>query len=314
VAGAGELHLEICLKDLQDDFLQGCPIVTGNPVVSFRETVEDKSSQVCLSKSPNHHNRIFLVAEPMPEGVAQDMDDQKIRRNDDLKTRAKYLQDNHGFDQNDARKIWCFGPDGHGPNVLIDQTKAVQYLNEIKDSMVAGFDWVVKEGVLCEENLRSVRFNILDVTLHADAVHRGGGQIIPTMRRVCYGAQLLAKPRLMEPVYLVEIQAPESALGGIYSTLNRRRGEVVEEMPRPGTPLYFVKAYMPVLESFHFCDDLRAATSGQAFPQCVFDHWQVLSSDPTVAGEKAYDLVMSTRKRKGLPVEIPPLDRFIDKL
>lgn len=60
--------------------------------------------------------------------------------------------------------------------------------------------------MLCEENMRGVRFNIHDVTLHADAIHRGGGQIIPTTRRVLYACQLTASPRLMEPVYLVEIQ------------------------------------------------------------------------------------------------------------
>ena len=59
---------------------------------------------------------------------------------------------------------------------------------------------------MCEENMRGVRFNIHDVTLHADAIHRGGGQIIPTTRRVLYASVLTASPRLMEPIYLVEIQ------------------------------------------------------------------------------------------------------------
>lgn len=54
--------------------------------------------------------------------------------------------------------------------------------------------------------MRGVRFNLYDVTLHADAIHRGGGQIIPTARRVLYAAALTAEPRLLEPVYLVEIQ------------------------------------------------------------------------------------------------------------
>ena len=62
------------------------------------------------------------------------------------------------------------------------------------------------QGVLCDENMRSVRFNLYDVALHADAIHRGGGQIIPTARRVLYACVLTAEPRLMEPVYLVEIQ------------------------------------------------------------------------------------------------------------
>lgn len=54
--------------------------------------------------------------------------------------------------------------------------------------------------------MRGIRFDIHDVTLHADAIHRGGGQIIPTTRRVLYASQLTAMPTLMEPVYLVEIQ------------------------------------------------------------------------------------------------------------
>jgi elongation factor 2 len=72
----------------------------------------------------------------------------------------------------------------------------------------------------------------MDVTLHTDAIHRGGGQIIPTCRRVVYASALLAKPGLQEPVYLVECQTPENALGGIYSVLNRKRGHVVSEEQR----------------------------------------------------------------------------------
>merc|ERR1712061_847559 len=104
-----------------------------------------------------------------------------------------------------------------------------QYLIEIKEHVNSAFQWATKEGVLCEENMRGIRFNIMDVTLHTDAIHRGGGQLIPTCRRVCYAAALLAQPGLQEPVYLVEIQCPESGLGGIYSTLNTRRGQVVLE-------------------------------------------------------------------------------------
>jgi elongation factor 2 len=312
VAGAGELHLEICLKDLQDEFT-GVELKTTDPVVSFRETVTDKSNQTCLSKSPNKHNRLYLTAEPFADGLSEAIEDGKITPRDDPKARARELSEKYGWDVTEARKIWCFGPETTGPNTLVDVSKGVQYLNEIKDSFVAAFQWATKEGVLCEENMRSIKYNIHDVTLHTDAIHRGGGQIIPTARRVIYACQLTAGPRLMEPVYLVEIQCPESAMGGIYATLNRRRGHVISEEQRPGTPLYNVKAYLPVMESFGFTADLRSATSGQAFPQCVFDHWQVIQGDPLVPG-KPQDVVLATRKRKGLALEIPPLDRFLDKL
>lgn len=313
IAGAGELHLEICLKDLEEDHAQ-IPIKVSDPVVSYRETVSEESDQVCLSKSPNKHNRLYMKAVPMPDGLAEDIDSGKITPSQEMKERARYLAETYGYDPTEARKIWCFGPEGTGSNIVVDCTKAVQYLNEIKDSVVAGFQWASKEGVLCEENMRGIRFNVLDVTLHADAIHRGGGQIIPTARRCFYACVLTAKPRLLEPVYLCEIQCPETAVGGIYGVLNRKRGHVFEEGQVAGTPMFIVKAYLPVNESFGFTADLRSNTGGQAFPQCVFDHWQMMPGDPFEAASKPCQIVAESRKRKGLKAEIPTLDNYLDKL
>ena len=308
IAGAGELHLEICLKDLEED--HACiPLKKSDPVVSYRETVSEESQIMCLSKSPNKHNRLFMRAAPMPDGLSEDIDNGEVNPRDDFKTRGRYLADKYDYDITEARKIWCFGPDTNGPNLMIDCSKGVQYLNEIKDSVIAGFQWATKEGVLCDENLRSVRFNIYDVTLHADAIHRGGGQIIPTARRVLYASMLTAEPRVMEPVYLVEIQCPENAVGGIYGVLNRRRGHVFEEAQTPGTPMFVVKAYLPVNESFGFTADLRSNTGGQAFPQCIFDHWQIMPGDPMESGSKPYEIVEDIKKRKGLKPGPPNVDR-----
>jgi elongation factor 2 len=255
-----------------------------------------------------------MKAVPMPDGLADDIEKGDINARDEPKNRGKILADKFGYDVNEARKIWCFGPDGTGPNIVVDVTKGVQYLNEIKDSVVAGFQWATKEGVLCDENMRGCRFDLHDVTLHADAIHRGGGQIIPTARRVFYASILTAKPRLLEPVYLVEIQCPEAAVGGIYGVLNRRRGHVFEESQVAGTPMFVVKAYLPVNESFGFTADLRSNTGGQAFPQCVFDHWQILPGDPFDPSTKPAQIVVDTRKRKGLKEGIPALDNYLDKL
>ncbi|KAK2845493.1 hypothetical protein Q7C36_010347 [Tachysurus vachellii] len=313
VAGAGELHLEICLKDLEED--HACiPLKKSDPVVSYRETVSDDSDQVCLSKSPNKHNRLYMKARPFPDGLAEDVDKGDVAARQELKLRARYLAEKYEWEVTEARKIWCFGPDGTGPNILVDVTKGVQYLNEIKDSVVAGFQWATKEGALCEENMRATRFDIHDVTLHADAIHRGGGQIIPTARRVLYASVLTAQPRLMEPIYLVEIQCPEQVVGGIYGVLNRKRGHVFEESQVAGTPIFVVKAYLPVNESFGFTADLRSNTGGQAFPQCIFDHWQILPGDPYDANSRPAQIIAETRKRKGLKEGIPALDNFLDKL
>ena len=131
VAGAGELHLEICLKDLEED--HACiPLKKSDPVVSYRETVQDESDQVCLSKSPNKHNRLFMKAVPMPEGLPEDIDNGEVNPRQDVKARGRFLSEKYEFDATDARKIWCFGPDTNGPNILVDVTKGnvINYIPE----------------------------------------------------------------------------------------------------------------------------------------------------------------------------------------
>jgi len=313
IAGCGELHVEICLKDLRDEYAQ-IDFTVSDPVVSYRETVGSTSSITCLSKSPNKHNRLYMTAEPLADGIAADIENGKISHKDEPKERANLLADKYDWQKNDALKIWCFGPETTGPNMLVDKTTGIQYLSEIKDHCNSAFQWATKEGVLCEENMRGIRFNLLDVTLHTDAIHRGAGQISPTCRRCIYACCLTAQPRLQEPIFLVDITCPQDAVGGIYNTLNQRRGHVIHEEQRQGTPLIEIKAYLPVAESFGFTSALRAATSGQAFPQCVFDHWAQLQGDPLEINSKCEGLVKDIRKRKNIKEDIPTLDNYFDKL
>ena len=168
---------------------------------------------------------------------------------------------------------------------------------------------------MTQEAMRGIRFNLTDCNLLADSIHRGGGQIIPTARRVFYASQLTANPRLVEPVFLCEIQAPESVLGSIYNVVSQRRGVVISEDHIMGTPLVIIKSHLPVAESFGFTQLLRTATQGKAFPQCVFDHWQNILADPLDPTSKAGQLVEKIRKRKGLKgTTVPTLDNFLDKL
>jgi elongation factor 2 len=168
--------------------------------------------------------------------------------------------------------------------------------------------------VLCGEEMRGCAFHIHDVRVHPDSAHRRGDQIIPMVRNAVYGASLMARPRLLEPVYLVEIQCPSDAVGSIYRVLNRRRGQVVEETPRhPGT-FFTIKAYLPVAESHGFTTELRASTSGQAFPQCSFDHWSPVPGNPLDAGDECSRLVRRIRTRRGLKADVPLVSVFYDRL
>lgn len=131
----------------------------------YRETVKAESSIVALSKSPNKHNRLYVKATPIGEELISAIERGVVNPHDDVKARARILADEFGWEVSGARRIWCFAPDTTGPNLLVDVTKGVQYLHEIKDSCVSAFQWATKEGVICEENMRGVRVNILDVTV-----------------------------------------------------------------------------------------------------------------------------------------------------
>merc|ERR1712137_228294 len=316
IAGCGELHVEICLKDLREEYAQ-CEFTVGDPVVQYKETVTEESKVQCLSKSPNKHNRIYMRAEPLDEELSNEIEKPQtpVCAKADPKERAKELKNKYNWSDEEARKLWCYGPETDGANLVIDKTVAVQYVNEIKEHVNSAFQWASKEGPLCEENMRGVRFNLTDVTLHADSIHRGAGQIMPPTRRCCFAALMTATPTLQEPIFLVEITCPQSAMSGVYNVMNMRRGCVFEENQREGTPLVQVKAHLPVSESFGFVSVLRQETAGQAFPQCVFDHWENLQMGQyDSAGTKLFDLVQAIRKRKNLKVEVPPLGEYLDKL
>lgn len=172
IAGCDEYHLNKCLDDLVYDY-SNIEIVATDPVTTYKETVSEMSSQICLSESPNKYNRLFVVAQPLDEQVVIDIENCTIRPYSDPQLKARTLIETYSWDKYDLNNLWSFGPESKGPNLLVDQTKAVQYLYEVKNSIESAFQWVTKEGVLAEESMRGVRLNILDTVLHADIVHRG---------------------------------------------------------------------------------------------------------------------------------------------
>ncbi|KAB0371702.1 hypothetical protein FD755_016640 [Muntiacus reevesi] len=236
--GAGELHLEICLKDVEED--HACIPIKRN-----------LSHMLFLSKSPNKHNGFYMKARPFPDGLTKGINKGEVSAPRYLEQRARYLAEKYKWDVAEACKIWCFGPDGMGPSILTDITKGMQYLNEITDS----------DGVLCKKNMRGVCFDVHDVTLHTDAIHCGGGQIIPMARRCLYAD----RPAL----------CPEQVAGGICGVLNRKRGHVFKETQLAGTPIFVMKAYLP----------------------CVFNHRQILPGDPFNNTSCPSQVVVETHKR-----------------
>ncbi|KAF9245659.1 Calreticulin family-domain-containing protein [Melanogaster broomeanus] len=324
--GTGELYLDCVMHDLRKLFSE-IEIKVSDPVTKFAETVLETSALKCYADTPNKKNKITMIAEPLERGVAEDIERGRVTMRMTPKERGTFFQEKYQWDLLASRSIWAFGPDDNGPNILLDDTLPSQVekklLGTVKEHIKQGFQWGAREGPLCDEPMRNVKFRILDASLAQEPIFRGGGQIVPTARRVCYSSFLMATPRLMEPIYYVEVQAPADCISAVYTVLARRRGHVTQDTPKAGSPLYTVKALIPVIDANGFETDLRTATQGQAFCSQVFDHWSIVPGDPTDLSIKlrplepasgqalARDLVLKTRRRKGLGDQIA-VSKYLD--
>ncbi|KAF8915081.1 P-loop containing nucleoside triphosphate hydrolase protein [Mucidula mucida] len=326
VIGTGELYLDCVMHDLRKLFSE-IEIKVSDPVTKFCETVLETSALKCYADTPNKKNKITMIAEPLERGLAEDIERGRVNMRMTAKERGKFFEEKYQWDLLASRSIWAFGPDEGGPNILVDDTLPSQIdkklLGTVKEHIKQGFQWGAREGPLCDEPMRNVKFRVLDASLAQEPIFRGGGQIVPTARRVCYSSFLMATPRLMEPIYYVEVQTPADCISAVYTVLARRRGHVTQDIPKAGSPLYTVKALIPVIDANGFETDLRTATQGQAFCLQVFDHWSIVPGDPTDTSIKlrplepasgqalARDLVLKTRRRKGLGDQIA-VSKYLD--
>merc|ERR1712232_1288301 len=328
IAGCGEEHMRLLKNDLESEYCAGIALEWDAPSVSYRETVTQESSMMCLSKSPNKHNRLFVKAEPITEELCLAIEQKVVYPTQDQKKRASMLEKKFGWDKTDGMKVWGFGPApeeadaAYGANVLVDQTKGIQYLNEIKETVNSGLLWAAKEGPIAEENMRGIRFNLLDVKLHADSIHRGMGQIQPTARRVFYAAVMKSGCCLTEPIFNASIDASAEAQPGIMQALGSCRGELVVSEDLPGGRVA-VQAYVPIAETIGntpFATVLSQKTNGKAAASYAFDHWETMPSDPLEYDPKkkietkAATIMLQIRERKGLKKEPPCFADCYDKL
>ena len=325
--GTGELYMDCVLHDLRNVYGGDVEIKVADPSVALRETVSETSSLKCFSETTNRKNKLSFIAEPMDDGLAEQIETGKVKLHQwDARKTGRYFQSQYNWDLLSSRSVWAFGDSPtNGPNMLLDDTLPSEVDKELllscKSSIVQGFQWASREGPLCEEPVRGTKIKILDATFADKPIYRGGGQIIPTARRTVHSALLTATPKLMEPIYRVQIQCPGELIASIQPVLKRRRGHIIQDRPIAGTLLYSVRGFIPVLDSFGFETDLRTYTQGQAMVHTVFDHWAVVPGnpldksillhplEPSPPHVLARELLLKTRRRKGLSEDVS-VDKF----
>jgi elongation factor 2 len=297
MAGMGVLHLEIATSLLQE---AGLEITTTQPLINYRETVSSKAGPI-MSKSPNKHNKIFMRVESLHEDVIEMLRTGQIKEDMDKKVMAKILREK-GWNADEARSVAAIDPGG---NMLIDETKGVQFLQESMDSIRSGFDDVVHSGPIAHESLRGVKFVLHHFVPHEDPAHRGLAQLMPASRRSMLGSMLIAEPVLLEPVLGIEVKCPQEQIGTVAGILSGKRGKLLN-VDQKGI-ISIMQGEVPASETFDLSEIMRGGTAGKALWSTYFKDWQV------VPQSILRSLVAETRKRKGLNPEPPNPDEFIDK-
>ncbi len=300
LSGMGELHLEIAVKFLKE-YGGGLELITSQPLVVYRETASTKGV-VAMAKSPNKHSRFWVQVEPLDQNVVDLMEKGSLFEAMGNKRITTALREDAGWSAQEAKNVWAL--EEHR-NILVDMTKGIQYLREVKETVNSGFRWAAKNGPLSDEPIRGVKVTLLDAKLHEDPVHRGPAQIMPAMKRAFWGSFLTAKPVLIEPIYKIGVSVPHQFVGEVTGLITRKRGRVTASEQKG--PITNIKGFLPVSETFGLSADMRSATSGHAFWQTQFDHWE------KVPESLSMDVIAEIRKRRGLPPEIPKANKFIDE-
>jgi elongation factor 2 len=297
MAGMGVLHLEIATSLLQE---AGLDITTSQPLINYRETIRAKAGPI-MSKSPNKHNKIFMRVEPLGEEIVELIRTRHIREDMDKKEMAKVLREK-GWNADEARNVAAVDVSG---NVLLDETKGVQFIQESMDSIKSGFEDVIYSGPIAHETVRGVKFVLHHFVPHEDPAHRGLAQLMPATRRAMLGSMLIADPVLLEPILGIEVKCPQEQIGTVAGILSGKRGKLLN-VEQKGL-ISIIQGEVPASETFDLSEVMRGGTAGKALWNTYFKAWQPVPQSifRTLVGE--------TRKRKGLNPEPPSPDEFIDK-
>ena len=297
IAGMGVLHLDIATTLIKENKVE---IVTSEPLINYRETVKG-SCEPIMSKSPNRHNKIFMKVEPLEPEIAEMIRTGELGDMKDKKEIAKILREK-GWDADIAKNVMKFDSRG---NVMINGTKGVQFIQESSDSILTGFEDVMKEGPLAKEQMRNCKFTFTHFVPHEDPAHRGLSQLGPASRRACMGATLMAQTALLEPVLGIEVRVPQDLVGNVASVLSGKRGKVLD-MQQKGV-VSIVIGEVPASETFDLSQILRGQTAGKAMWNTHFKAWS------EVPKSLQTQVITDLRKRKGLAPDPPSINEFIDK-
>ncbi|WP_251342346.1 elongation factor EF-2 [Haloplanus halophilus] len=295
ISGQGELHLEVIGQRIERN--QGIPINTGEPIVVYRESPQEASQEV-EGVSPNRHNKFYITVEPLSDDIVEEIQLGNVSMDMPELERREALQE-AGMDKDTSQNVEHI----HGTNILIDDTKGIQHLNETMELVVEGLEEALDDGPLAAEPVSGALIRLHDAKLHEDTIHRGPAQVIPAVREAVHRALIDGEIRLLEPIQNVRIDVPSEHMGSASGEIQGRRGRV-DDMYQEGG-LMVIEGIAPVEEMIGFSSDIRSATEGRASWNTENAGFRVLADN--LQPEKIEEI----RERKGMKLELPPSVDYI---
>jgi elongation factor 2 len=288
--GMGELHLEVIENRIVSE--KGVKVKTSPPIVIYRESVTKESPEV-EGKSPNKHNKFYVIIEPLEGNILEaikegTIPEGKVKKNDkSLYNKFEAL----GIPVKEGKKIRdvCKG------NLLVDGTRGIVHIGEVQELINQAFEQVMKEGPLAREPGIKMKVILKDTKLHEDAIHRGPAQVLPAVRSAIKQAMNKASPMIYEPMQIIQIDAPHDNMGDISGLISNKRGQLLE-MNQEDDQIS-VKAKLPVAEMFGLSNELRSMTSGRG------NYFLIDQAYEKLPHELQQKVVNSIRERKGLKPE-----------
>jgi len=287
MSGMGELHLEVIENRIKTE--KHVEVQTSPPIVVYRETIMKKSEEF-MGKSPNKHNHLFFIVEPLEDSVGMAIKSGNIQtgriKKKDIELRDKLIE--LGMNSKQAASV----KDIFNGNVFIEGTRGQVHIGEILEMVLDMFEDVMNNGPIAREPCIKVKVILTDCKLHEDAIHRGPAQLYPAVREGIRGAMMLARPMIFEPVQTLLFEAPVEYMGEISKLIANKRGQLLD-MQQEGSTVE-VKGKMPVGEMFGMSNSLRSATEGRGNSSVIDQSFEKLPE------ELQPRIIKQIRERKGL--------------
>ena len=292
VSGLGELHINAKVENkLKEEDLD---VEISPPIVIYREGVKSHSPEAMEGKSPNKHNRFYIIASPLEKEVYDAMVRGEIPSDSEFKKKDVGLQDalvKLGFDRDESKKIRLI----YNRNMFLDMTRGVHAILEIMEMAKQAFKEAMDQGPLAREPCTAVKVSIVDAKLHEDSIHRGPAQVIPAVRRAIRDAMIAGKAFIYEPKQVIRLDVPTEQISGAMKEVQNRRGQIIEIKEERGTSI--LKCKLPVAEMFGFNSALKSSTGGLGFFWLVDIAYEPLPKDLEAR------VVKAIRERKGITSE-----------